>query len=244
LPLARDAWVRGVDVRPSNRKVTHHALVFVRYPEHLRGQEPAWRGGTGGYFGAYVPGQQVYLFPDGTGKFLPKGSTLILQLHYTPTGKPETDLTRVGLYLSAGEPRRELLTRAATDKEFLIPAGAAEHEVSASHTVSEDVLLHELAPHMHYRGRRMSFEARYPDGSTEVLLSVPDYDFAWQSLYRLATPKPISAGTVITCRGAFDNSPANPSNPDPTKDVRFGEQSWDEMFIGYMNYSRPREAKQ
>src|SRR5262249_10894157 len=136
-------------------------------------------------------------------------------------------------------PKVELITTAAANLNLHIPPGAAEYEREAFAFLpsDKDIVVYELSPHMHYRGSWFKFEAVYPNGTTEVLLSVPKYDFPWQTLYRLAQPKVLPAGTRIRCRGAFDNSGQNLDNPDPTASVTFGEQTFDEMFIGYLNYS-------
>jgi peroxiredoxin len=235
--LEEDTWVRAVDVQPTNRRVVHHALVFILYPPELRHLQPEFHGGLEGYFAGYVPGQDPEPFPEGTGKMVPKGASFVFQMHYSATGRPETDQTRIGLYFAREKPKYELETRAAYNTELNIPAGDPDYTTAATHRVDRDVLLWSLSPHMHYRGSWFEYEARYPDGTSELLLSVPDYDFNWQTLYRFKEPKQLPAGTVVACRGGFDNSPRNPANPDPTKTVRFGEQTWDEMFIGYLDYA-------
>jgi peroxiredoxin len=235
VPVTSDRWLRAAVVKPGNPRVVHHALVF----EGSLLDVLLTGGGLGGFFAGYVPGLQQGFFPDGTGKLVRLGGQITFQMHYTPTGQPESDATEIGLYFSSTPPERELLTRAASTIAITIPPGAAEYEREALFTPSatRDVLLYELNPHMHYRGRRFMFEAIYPGGASEVLLNVPQYDFAWQSQYRLASPKRLPAGTVLRASGAFDNSSRNPANPDPRSTVRFGEQTNDEMFIGYVNYS-------
>ena len=231
-PLPTNAWLRAVTVRPGNREVVHHCLVFT-------GQNAAdflqLQGGLGGFFAGFVPGAEPVEFPAGTGKLLKAGSYLIFQMHYTPSGTATTDRTEIGLYLADGTPARELVTTAAHDTEFAIPAGARDHEVVAEAVVERDSLLYEMSPHMHYRGARMRFEALYPDGHRETLLNVPGYEFAWQTLFRLAEPKRLPAGTRVRVTGGFDNSATNPWNPDPSSPVLFGEQTSEEMLIGYLN---------
>jgi len=236
-PGAEDIYVRAADVLPGNRQVLHHVLVFIKYPPRLSDRQPEFEGGLDGYFAGYVPGQAPEEFPKGTAKFVPAGSEFVFQVHYSPTGKPETDLSKLGLYLYKGKDPKELQTRAAYNTEFSIPPNDPALETTASHRILKDTLLYELAPHMHYRGKEFEYVAQYPDGSSEVLLSVPKYDFNWQTMYRLKKPKLLPAGTRIVCTGAFDNSATNPSNPDPNTWVRFGEQTFEEMFIGYMGYS-------
>lgn len=240
--VSEDTWVRAVDVEPTNRKVVHHALVFIVYPIPLRHLQPDVRQGLEGYFAAYIPGQDPVPFPEGTAKFVPKGSYFLFQMHYTATGKPEKDRTRLALYFAKDRPKHEIETHAAYTTSLEIPPGAADYTATASHRLAQDVTLWALSPHMHYRGSWFEYEAQYPDGKKELLLSVPHYDFAWQTLYRLREPKRLPAGTTIVCRGGFDNSARNSANPDPRKSVYFGNQTWDEMFIGYMEYSPLKEA--
>jgi hypothetical protein len=158
-------------------------------------------------------------------------------MHYTATGKPETDLTEMGLYLCKEKPKLELKTRSAFNFQFKIPPGDPNYETKAEYKFAKNSLLYELMPHMHLRGSWFKYEAVYPDGKSETLLSVPNYDFKWQHLYRFQEPKRLPAGTKLICRGGHDNSAQNPDNPDATKTVGFGEQTFDEMFIGYINYS-------
>jgi len=168
---------------------------------------------------------------------LKKNAFMVFQMHYTATGQPETDQTEVGLYLAAGTPGKELRTAAAYTTSFTIPPGMSDFPAKAEFTMPRDGLVYEFSPHMHYRGRSFQFEAVYPDNRREVLLNVPFYRFDWQTLYRLAEPKRLPAGTKIITTGTWDNSSKNPYNPDPGASVRFGEQSWEEMFIGYFNWS-------
>ncbi|HEY1109757.1 MAG TPA: putative Ig domain-containing protein, partial [Opitutaceae bacterium] len=187
----------------------------------------------------YVPGMEQNPFPVGTGKRLKPNSSVTFQMHYTSSGQAESDETQLGFYFAPEQPERELLTRAAASIDLTIAPGARDYERTATLTPSatRDVMLYELSPHMHYRGKRFRYEAVYPGGATEVLLNVPNYNFDWQSLYRLAQPKRLPAGTVLRVVGAFDNSAQNPYNPHPAATVRFGEQTDDEMFIGYINYA-------
>ena len=235
VPGASDRWLRAVVVKPGNTRVVHHALVFdgTLLDVLLSG------GGLGGFFAGYVPGLEQTWFPEGTGKFLRAGTPLTLQMHYTAAGQLATDQTEVGLYYFSAPPARELSTKSAVNVTLAIPPDAKDYEREASFVASttKDVILYELNPHMHYRGKRMRFDALYPDGSSEILLSVPQYDFNWQSMYRLAQPKRLPAGTTIRIRGSFDNSAQNPANPNSRATVRFGEQTGDEMFIGYINYA-------
>jgi hypothetical protein len=233
--IPSNVWLRAAVVLPGNTRAVHHALVFAGnlLEVFVNG------GGLNGFFAGYVPGANAVSFPEGTGKFLKANSPLTFQMHYTTTGQAETDQTQLGLYFMSKPPALQLQTGAANNISITIPPGDSEYEREAWVTPSttNDVLLYEMSPHMHYRGSRFKFEALYPDGTTEVLLSVPKYDFHWQTLYRLAQPKRLRAGTIIRCTGAFDNSAQNHHNPDPNATVTFGEQTDDEMFIGYLNFS-------
>ena len=242
--LTEDQWVRAVDVQASNRKVAHHVLVFLRYPDRLRYMQPDQEGGLQGFFGGYVPGQEPAPFPKGSGKWVPAGATFVFQLHYNATGKEETDRTRMALYFMDEKPKQELVTTAAANVDFAIKPGDPDSETVAKHFVTRDAVLYAMSPHMHYRGKRFQFDAQYPDGTNETLLSVPNYDFDWQTLYELKEPKRLPAGTVIVATGAFDNSAANPYNPNPEATVFFGEQTFEEMFIGYLNYTVDPEQEE
>ena len=237
--LTEDVWLRAAVVKPGNSKVLHHALIFVQYPKELKSIEPKQNAGTAGFFAGFVPGSDPVPFPEGTGKFLPKGSTFIFQIHYSPTGKEEVDRTELGLYLLPSKPKWELRTRAVTQHDLEIPPGASNYTVQASYKFRKPSVLHDLSPHMHVRGASFKYQLKYPDGHSETLLSVPRWDFGWQTLYRLKEPKLIPAGAELVCSGSFDNSGGNPANPDPKQWVIFGEQTTDEMFIGYYDIAVP-----
>jgi hypothetical protein len=222
--------------------VMHHAALFLEYPPIWQHQQPQWHGGAAGFFGAYAPGLQPLPFPSESGGFLPAGSRLVFQLHYTTTGQATTDAPRVAFYFHTSPPARDARVVSGINDKFSIPPHADDYPVDSAYIFEQDVTLHGFLPHMHYRGKRFRYEAHYPDGTREVLLSVPRYDFKWQTYYSLRTPKPIPARTKIVMIGAFDNSARNADNPDPSKEVRWGEQSWDEMFIGYMLYTVPKSA--
>lgn len=232
-PIPTDAWLKGAVVRPDNKKVLHHLIVYLEFPEGYHGSdrwENKWLIG-------WSPGKMPSFFPDGTGKFLPKGTKLRFQLHYTPYGKEATDLTEIGLYLHQQPPSTELRKTAAANREFTIPPNVSNHSTLAVLDFPKETIIYDLAPHMHKRGSWFRYEALYPDGKYEVLLSVPHFNFNWQHSYSFAQPKHVPAGTRILCTGGFDNSKSNPDNPDPTKSVHWGDQSFDEMFIGFITAS-------
>jgi hypothetical protein len=239
LPFDRDVWVRAVHLQPSNRAAMHHSFAFLKIPPGSGGRQIEWKEGLNAFFAAYVPGFDVLPFPEDSGQLLPKGTVIEFQLHYTALGYPTTDKPRLAIYLHQRAPSRELVVASAWNIAFRIPPQAAEYPVQARYVFDQDASLYAFFPHMHLRGSRAKYEARYPDGGSETLLSVPKYNFNWQSLYTLRTPKAIPAGTEIVFTGAFDNSRTNSANPDPSKEIRFGKQSWEEMFIGYMLYTVP-----
>jgi hypothetical protein len=238
-PFTNDVWLRAAVVLPGNTRSVHHCLVY----------EGGGLMGLDGFLAGYVPGYGAGEFPPNTGKLLRVGASLTFQMHYVSTGQAETDQTRLGLYVAPVPPQYSLQTKSAFDLGFVlgnstIPPGANDFEISAEYRPSlfgsselpKDILLYEMAPHMHLRGKRFRYEVLYKNGAREVLLSVPHYDFHWQALYRLAEPKRIPAGSKIICTGAWDNSPQNLSNPDPNATVAWGDQTTDEMFIGYLNF--------
>ncbi|MEX2469324.1 MAG: hypothetical protein WD396_06180, partial [Pseudohongiellaceae bacterium] len=171
----------------------------------------------------------------GTGVKIPAGHQLSMQFHYTTNGRETTDETLLGLYLYDEPPAHENFTRSVANM-FRIPPFERNHEVEATYTFDEDVVVTGLRAHMHFRGKDMRFAAEFPDGSVHDLLNVPNYSYAWQPTYQLAEPLQLPAGTRVHVTGAFDNSQYNPANPDPSKEITFGLQSWDEMFIGYWTY--------
>jgi len=158
-------------------------------------------------------------------------------MHYTPNGVEQTDRSSVGLVFAKGPPKSEVKTKAITQYLLKIPPGAKDHKVTSATTLRKDAYLWSLLPHMHLRGKSFEYRAVYPDGKTKTLLSVPRYDFGWQATYLLERPLRLPAGTRIECTAYFDNSADNPNNPDPTRTVRWGQQTWEEMMIGFIDYS-------
>ena len=232
----KDQWLRGVVARPGNNRVVHHIIVRVKEPGK---KEDRTRDA---FLLGWAPGGEDMFFPEGTGKLIPKGTELEFEMHYTTSGKAETDQSSIGLYFLEEKPRMVIETHAPHDGEFELRPHDGDQTTFATYTFRRDSYLYDLSPHMHLRGAWFKFEALYPNGEREVLLSVPNYDFNWQHNYRLAEPKRMPRGTWILCSGGFDNSKLNPHNPDPSKTIRWGEQSWDEMFIGFIGVAEiPRE---
>jgi peroxiredoxin len=224
-----DKWIQAAEARPGDRAVVHHIIVYVVDPQgDMRNLSRAHLCG-------YAPGDMPSIYPGGTAKKIPAGSDLVFEIHYTPNGKVRTDRSAVGLIFAREPVMRQARTIGIAQPKFAIPPGDDNYRVDSSFTFRDDARLLSFMPHMHLRGKDFNYTAHYPDGTTEVLLSVPAYDFGWQSYYRLAEPKPMPRGTRIDCVAHYDNSAGNLANPDPTKTVRWGEQTWEEMMIGYID---------
>lgn len=256
-----DKWIQAGEVRVDDREHVHHATVYIDdgdlsrpvamqvraiFPE---GQAPPPRqrperaaGGQtqrrlGAVFVNYAVGEDAPVYPKGQAKRLKAGATLIFQMHYTTNGHPSRDRSKIGLIFAKEPPKHELRTGMIANSQFAIPPGEANHPVEAEATFTEDVKVWTMHPHMHLRGKDMQFRAEYPDGRSEVLLNVPRFDFGWQSDFWLAEPITLPKGAKLHVTAHFDNSTANPNNPDPTATVRWGDQTWEEMMIGYFTYT-------
>jgi hypothetical protein len=235
--LPQDRWVTAVEIRPSSPAVVHHVLVFLVFPpDHPRhGEQPRYRNGLDGYFAGLVPGQGHVIYPRGVAKFLPRDAMLMFQIHYTPNGTATEDRPKIGVKFSDGPPEHEILTRGVFNTKFQIPPGESNHEVAASHRFAFPVRLLSFNPHSHVRGKAYRYEVEYPDGRAETVLEVPRYDFNWQLEYYLREPLDLPAGARLKVTAWYDNSDKNPANPDPSATVHFGDQTWDEMMIGYFS---------
>jgi hypothetical protein len=239
-----DQWIAGLEIRPGNRQVVHHVIVSVLDP----GQQGPAQGSTSGggdvirsQLAGTTPNKPGILYPPGIGKLVKAGSTLVFQMHYTAIGQAVTDRTSIGLKFAKTPPSKQLRTGMALNPRFVIPAGDANHEVRSATTLAEDVHLVSMTPHMHFRGKDFTYTAVFPDGTSETLLHVPAYDFNWQLSYVLATPRALPKGTRLECVAHFDNSSGNAANPNPKADVRWGDQTWDEMMIGFFTFTRDVE---
>ena len=220
-----DMWVKAIEILPGNRQVVHHVIL--------------WQGGPSaqGWLDGWAAGNRPTVFPEGTGRVLKKGATIIGDMHYHPTETTETDQTRVGLHFAkAGEIEKEITNLWVMNAEFSIPAGDPNYEARSSYTFPQSGRILTITPHMHYRGKDFSYQLTYPDGRVEDLLKVSNYDFNWQTTYILEEPIAVPAGSRIDCVAHWDNSADNSSNPDPTRTVRFGPESYDEMMIGFVDY--------
>lgn len=229
-PLDEDVWVKAMTVVPGSTEVVHHVLVGSTDGGEL--PEDATDGVFDNYLGGYAPGTGSSVMPEGTGVYLPADSHFLLQLHYTPYGKAVTDVTRIGLYFHDERPAKFLRHGVVLNPFIHIPPNAKRHRQQAYIEFERDAELHTILPHSHYRGRSSTFALRYPDGTEEVLLSVPNYDFNWQRGYDFVEPKRVPAGSRLVHTTVYDNSAQNPGNPDPSKRVTWGLQSWDEMLYG------------
>ncbi|HUI76917.1 MAG TPA: cytochrome c [Bryobacteraceae bacterium] len=266
--FTKDTWVVDAEVRPGNRAVVHHASVHVRPPgsqwmKDAKVGEPyipplnpdgspaapapvdpnvstanEWMLG-------YVPGTQTQSYFDldhKAAKLIPAGSDIVFEMHYTANGKEQTDQTKVGFVLAKELPKYRLLTVPVFDAGFVIPPGDPNHEAHALAVFNQPVRLIYSQPHMHLRGKNMDIHLQYPTGEAETILSVPHYDFSWQTIYFENKPRDLPQGTKVELTAHWDNSVANKYNPDPTKTLRWGEQSWDEMIFAWVGVVVPRDA--
>jgi peroxiredoxin len=230
-----DRWVERAEAKPGAPEVVHHIIVFVAPPSTGAQAAAGGRGGSRLLVGT-APGDMPLILEPGLAKKVPAGAKLVFQMHYTPNGKAQKDRSSVGLIFAKEPPKRQVLTVPVANRMFKIPPGDDSHKVESSFTFPEDGHLISFMPHMHLRGKDFLYEAIFPDGKTQTLLAIPRYDFNWQSVYRLAAPVPVPKGTRIHCVAHFDNSTKNRNNPDPTKTVTWGDQTWEEMMIGWTDF--------
>lgn len=235
--LTEDRWVQAWEVLPTARAVVHHVLIWARDPANLN---PAEEQGMG-FLAAYVPGSNRLAYPEGLAKKIPRGAQLRFQIHYTPNGVETQDQVRLGLHFADQPPRHTVEVATIAQPRLSIPPGASSHPEMASVPVPVEVRLLRLMPHMHLRGQAFRYEVALPNGDVRTLLEVPRYDFNWQLTYDFAEPLSLPAGSRLRAIGWFDNSAANPHNPDPTRTVRWGEQTYEEMMIGYAEYYVPSQ---
>jgi thiol-disulfide isomerase/thioredoxin len=225
-----DRWISAIEPLPGNPAVVHHILIFVVPP----GGRAQGLGGDDDFLAAYAPGLRPEPLPAGMARRVAAGSKLIFQMHYTPNGTRQTDLSSLGIkFADPKTVEKEVKVSSAINAVFQIPPGAAAHEVQSRYIFKRDSLLLAFLPHMHLRGKDFLYEAIYPDGRHERLLSVPRYDFGWQTNYRLDEPKRMPQGTVLHCVAHYDNSADNLNNPDPGTTVSWGDQTFEEMMIGF-----------
>jgi hypothetical protein len=245
-------WVQGSEILPGMPENVHHAVVYVRPAGSpwLR-HAPVGRPFTAPMLASeedrrdamwtdsdillvYAPGSTPDNWPEGMAKYIPEGADLVFQMHYTTNGKAGTDVTRIGLRFAKGPPKQRVLTLQLTNDHFVIPPGVPDYRVEAWGTLPNDALLLSFFPHMHLRGKRFEYNVVHEDRSIETLLRV-NYHFHWQMSYRLAEPIALKAGTKLQAVAWFDNSRGNMHNPDPEAAVRWGEQTSDEMMVGFFD---------
>ncbi|HKP84874.1 MAG TPA: cytochrome c [Blastocatellia bacterium] len=229
-----DRYIQAMEARAGNLSVVHHIVIYVREPGYKR---PKKLDLGEGMLGALSPGQTPFIAQPRSAKLIKAGSELIFQMHYTPNGKEAKDRSYVGLIFAKQPVEKVIITTAAFDTRFVIPPGAQNYEIKASYEFEQDAQIISLMPHMHLRGKDIVYKVTYPDGRSETLLYIPRYDFSWQVYYYPERPLLMPKGTRIEAVAHYDNSTKNPLNPDPTKEVRFGEQTWDEMMNAFFDYT-------
>jgi mono/diheme cytochrome c family protein len=245
-----DKFLSTIEVHPGNRTVVHHVIAYVdtngaarKLDEKDPGPGYTTHGGgpgfiPSGFLGGWAPGNESRHLPAGVGNFLPKGSDIVLEVHYHPTGKPETDNTQVGLYYAKGPISKRVRMLPVINPFFKIPAGAEDHVVNAGAPVLQDITVLGVTPHMHLLGRSMKVTATLPDKATKPIVNVPDWDFNWQITYAYKEPLKLPAGSTVNLVARYDNSTKNPRNPNKKpRDVTWGEQTTDEMCIAFLGYT-------
>jgi thiol-disulfide isomerase/thioredoxin len=249
-PFKEDKWVQSVEAIPGVRGVVHHIIVFVKPPQKRQprpGASPIEQvftdfdfknpDGFGEMFlGGYAPGTVPFTHGPGFGKMVAKGSRLVIEMHYTPNGTACEDKSSIGLTYCKEPPKHPVRTRTVMTEKFIIPPMVSDHKVDVTTTFDRPVVVLAVGPHMHLRGKSFTFDLKTPDGKGERLLSVPKYDFNWQIFYEFTAPRRLAKGSQIECVAHFDNSSANPNNPNPYGFVMFGLQTWEEMMVGFVDY--------
>jgi hypothetical protein len=263
--FTEDKWIQAIEVRPGNRSVVHHVIVFYQEPgEDTRSQvikpgpgmgkprqpvdpnaPPAPKKeqrNLGNMLGGLAPGTEAMILPPGTARLVKAGSTLTFQMHYTANGTAATDRTSIGIKFAPAPPETEIRETALLNQNFTLPAGSTA-SVEASMTVTDDVTLWSLLPHTHLRGRSWKYDVTYPDGRNEQVLSVPAYDFNWQTEYWFKAPLKLPKGSKLHAIATYDNSASNPSNPDPKANVSWGDQTWEEMMFTGISFSVDKDKR-
>ncbi len=238
--FTEDRWLRACECRPGNHSVVHHINVFILPPElddtFLRDQL------TNRLLKGYAPGFRPEPFPEGMASRVRAGSRFVFQMHYTPVGTPQEDRSYMGvLFAEDDEVEQSVEIALAFNAEFVIPPEASHHDVKSMYEFKTDATLFALIPHMHLRGKSFRYDLLHIDGTIETLLHVPHYDFNWQSTFDLKEPRELPAGTLVECTAVFDNSEENLANPDPSSSVTWGDQTTDEMMIGYLCLAKPKD---
>ena len=230
--LTEDKWIQAIEIKPGARAQVHHVIAFTQPAGGVL--KPGGELGPTN-IGGVTPNKPGLVFEPGVARLLRGNSDIVMQIHYTTNGTETKDRTTVGVIYAKQPPTRMAGGGMAINPRFVIPANDGNAEVKALSTLSRDTTITAMTPHMHVRGKDMIYIAHYPDGTTETLLSVPKYDFNWQITYMLAKPKVLPKGTQLEVVAHYDNSANNKFNPDPSKDVRWGDQTWEEMMIGFFS---------
>ena len=253
--FTEDRWVQMAEVRPGNRAMVHHVIAYIRdgsskwmrdkkpgelfVPEaDANGNRPSLNGDL---LSGFAPGLPPSILEPGQGRLIRAGSDIVLQLHYTANGHAGEDRTKVGVVFCKQAPHERVMTLAASNSKFTIPPGDPNYQVDASFELGHDAKLSALLPHMHLRGKDFQYRLVYPSGETETILRVPHYDFGWQLWYQPVSDIVLPKGTQVAATAHFDNSVNNPHNPDSTKAVTWGDQSWEEMMIGFFDVTFPAD---
>ena len=237
-PWKKDIWLRGVDFVAGDSRAVHHCI-----SSHTRAVNPNSKILGETLIGGHVPGNKSHFFPKDMGIYIPKGGQLTIQMHYTTYGKASIDLSEIAFYYAKKKPSRRLRTTYIVDPSIEIPAHAENHRDQAYMPIFQDIEIISLLPHAHFRGKSSKFTLRLPSGEEKQLLSVPNYDFNWQRSYYFNKPVFAPAGSKLVQSFTYDNSSNNPANPDPSKTVRWGEQSWEEMLFASVQYRLLEEPK-
>ncbi len=232
LDIPEKRWIRAIEVKPSNRKVTHHSVIFTTGGA----AQGASRSGFFDVLAVWSVGTNPHEFPEGSGRWVYPGQTWNINAHYHPTGEVETDRTQIGLYWGEGEMQKEVVAALAGTVGFEIPPHASNHEIRSSYIIDQDVSVISYFPHGHVRMTDMDLIANYPNGEKRSLINVPKYDFDWQLFYYPQQPVPLPAGTRLDIIAHYDNSAANPNNPDPNRAVGFGLETVDEMMFNVFEF--------
>jgi mono/diheme cytochrome c family protein len=226
----KDTWIQAIEVRPGNRRVVHHAVAQANYP----GDAP---GVGSGSLHLYSPGLEAIVWRDGYGKLIPKGTRISFQMHYNAIGKAATDQTKVGFKFATKPVHTQVNTTIINNTAIVIPPMVQNHEAITGFQFQAESRIHAFRPHMHLRGRFATASLIMPDGLRSVLLHLPHWDDAWQNYYILSKPMRVPKGAIVEHVAGYDNSPANPLNPDPHVTVSWGQQVWEEMFETYMTWT-------
>ena len=254
--FATDRWVQAIEIRPGNRNLVHHILVFAEEPGPPRrsvlkfdesrnpvekpspvGDKKETERNLGPIVASYAPGTEAQIFAPGTAMLIRAGATLTFQIHYTTNGATATDRSSVGLVFAKEPPATEIRNSYLANRRFAIPPGAAGCRVAADVSFTDDVTIWGLFPHTHIRGKSWQYRLLYPDGRSEIVLSVPKYDFNWQTYYMFEEPLKAPRGARLESVATYDNSKDNPANPDATIEVHWGDQTWEEMQYTGLTYT-------